>query len=120
MCRSGTAGTRRVCGSLLLILVLILVGGCSNQSDGEAEQQAGESATTSSSTASPAGGAVAGNADTTANADYVSCSMCGMKVLRSEAVFVDGKLLCAHCVPEAHGKGDSEQDASTEKKSASQ
>lgn len=120
MVRSKTVGVGGLSGGLLLILGLVLAGGCSNQGDGEAGNQAGESATTSSSAATSASGAVAGDADTTTNADYVSCSMCGMKVLRSEAVFVDGKLLCAHCVPEAHGEGDTEQDASAEKKSASQ
>jgi formylmethanofuran dehydrogenase subunit E len=34
----------------------------------------------------------------------VVCSVCGGSVPRSEAVILDGKLLCAHCVPGAHDR----------------
>ena len=37
--------------------------------------------------------------------EFVLCTMCGMKVPKTEAVFVEGKLLCAHCAPGAHGPG---------------
>jgi hypothetical protein len=100
-----------LCGLLLLVLAMMITG-CSNQDSGSADQQStGMNNASMNGTNATSGDSVSGDG-AAADTDYVSCSMCGMTVLKSEAVFVDGKLLCAHCVPGSHGEDI--QDASEE------
>jgi len=118
---------------VLLAILAFSVSGCSGKQDNSAEQNrttavesGAEQALGSNQESTPDAASILAEVDATdphrkatvnkeeQAEEFVVCSMCGQKVLKQMAVYLDGKLVCAHCVPGTHdsdpdAKGDREQ-----------
>jgi formylmethanofuran dehydrogenase subunit E len=112
---------------LLLFMIVLSVSGCSGEQDNRVEQNsranlkedvavesAAETASDSNQNSASDAASILAEVDATDPhrktaavaekpvEEFVVCSMCGKQVPKRMAVFLDGELVCAHCVPGAH------------------